>query len=425
MPNYDTVVIGAGLAGLTAAVQLARARQKVLLVATGIGALVLASGCIDVLGYQPAESNRPLTSPAAALPDFLAAWPDHPYHRAGRDKLEAGLTRFLGLVNPAGLAYQGSLERNWLLPTPAGAVHPTCLAPAAQANGELSQGGRRLIIGFPELRDFYPGLISQNLNAQGLAVETAALRLELPAPVTGRLNITPLELAQAFERPDFRRRLILAMRTDSRGYDRIGFPAVLGLANHAEVLADLQQQLGKTVFEISTLPPSVPGRRLFEQLRRLFLQAGGRLILGSKVVAGQLTAGRVSHIRLESAGRLRTIRAGHYVLASGGIFGGGIHTEAEGRVWEPIFGLPVAAPAERQRWFARQFIAPAGQPVGQFGLRVNACFNPVDQAEECLAENLFVAGASLAGADWRQGRCGEGIALASATAIVDQICQGK
>ena len=82
----------------------------------------------------------------------------------------------------ASLDYRGSVEFNWLLPGPAGAVHPTCLAPVSLANGELSSGGRMLIVGFHELRDFYPALISQNLNAQKLSVQTAAQTIDLPAP---------------------------------------------------------------------------------------------------------------------------------------------------------------------------------------------------------------------------------------------------
>ena len=166
MTSYDVVVIGAGIAGLTTACQLAQRNQRVLVAATGIGALLLASGCIDVLGFQPADFLEPVKNPAGKLDDFLADRPDHPYGLVGQATLAAGTEAFLKLVNQAGLDYQGDLSRNWLLPSAIGAVHPTCLAPTSLAKGDLSTGESMLIVGFNQLRDFYPTLIGQNLNEQ-------------------------------------------------------------------------------------------------------------------------------------------------------------------------------------------------------------------------------------------------------------------
>ncbi|MBN1992064.1 MAG: glycerol-3-phosphate dehydrogenase subunit GlpB [Anaerolineae bacterium] len=420
MSKYETIVIGAGLTGLTAACQLARANKKVLLVAQGMGALLLSSGAMDVLGFQPADSPAPVDNPLAKLSDFLAEKPEHPYHLAGPDNIRAGLTAFLELVRGK-LDYRGVVDRNWLLPGAVGAVHPTCLAPASMANGDLNVRGRMLIVGFKELRDFYPALMTQNLNEQKLGVQAAALTLDAPAPVAGKMNVTPLELAAAFEQPQFRQQVVRAVKNKGRGYGRIGFPAVLGLAQHADVLADLQQRLGKPVFEISTLPPSAPGRRLFEALQKVFLEAGGRLLIGGKVVDGIIENGRVRQIRLETASRLKPLAAENYVLATGGIFGGGLQTDDQGRMWEPIFGLPVRANPDRHQWFAPQFLSPQGQPVFDYGVRANRRLNPVAEDGAPLAENLFVAGALLAGANWIAGRTGGGVALATAAAVVKQI----
>jgi len=276
-------------------------------------------------------------------------------------------------------------------------------------------------VGFNELRDFYPLLISQNLNAQKLSVQTSALALDLPQPLTGKSNITPIELAAAFDQPEFRRRVIKAVESRSRGYGRVGFPAVLGLERHADVMKDIQRQLGKLVFEIITLPPSVPGRRLFDALRATFVQAGGRLIVGSKVVDGTIEEGHVKQIRIETASRFKPVIAENYVLATGGIFGGGIQTDESGRVWESIFGLPVVASPNRHQWFAANFMASGGQPVTNYGIQVNPQFKPIVDDNGTVVKNLFVAGASLAGSNWVAGRTGDGVAVASATAIAEQL----
>jgi glycerol-3-phosphate dehydrogenase subunit B len=425
MNRYDTIIIGAGLAGLATACQLACLGQKVLLIGQGHGSLLLASGCIDVLGFQPVTSKKPVRNPLSQLADFIREHPDHPYHFTGIDTLEAGLKAFQALVNHSKLPYQGIIKNNWFLPSPAGVIHPTCLAPLSLANGELSGRGHMLIVGFYQLRDFYPGLISQNLTQQDLGFPVEALTVELPSmPIADDHNVTPVELALMFEQPDFRQQVINRLKNRSKGFHRIGFPAVLGLKEHTAVIVDMQNQLNSTVFEISTLPPSVPGRRLLETLRQVLVDAGGHIIIGSRVIDGVIENGRATQIRFETASRPKTIKAANFVLATGGIYGGGIQTDAEGglgRVWEPIFGLPVAAESNRHLWFAQNFLDPKGQPFANFGVRVNNRLNPVDEANTPIADNLYIAGATIAGADWTRGRTGEGVALATAAAIVKRI----
>ena len=68
--KFDSIAIGGSMAGLSAALRLAEAGQKTLLMASGQSALHFSSGSIDLL-----ESEG---DPRAALPAFMAAHPDHP-----------------------------------------------------------------------------------------------------------------------------------------------------------------------------------------------------------------------------------------------------------------------------------------------------------------------------------------------------------
>ncbi|MDO5535552.1 MAG: FAD-binding protein, partial [Propionibacteriaceae bacterium] len=117
----DVVVIGAGIAGLTAALRLARAGRAVTLVSFGTGGLVLGQGTVDVLGYAPDRVRRPLD----ALAGWVADHPDHPYATLGPDAVRDGVAFLADAVGPDLLV--GDPEQNVWLPTAVGAVRPTCL----------------------------------------------------------------------------------------------------------------------------------------------------------------------------------------------------------------------------------------------------------------------------------------------------------
>ena len=64
----DVVVIGAGLAGLAAAIKAADAGLSVTLVTKGVGGIQLGTGTVDILGYRP----EPVEAPLEALEAHVA-----------------------------------------------------------------------------------------------------------------------------------------------------------------------------------------------------------------------------------------------------------------------------------------------------------------------------------------------------------------
>src|SRR5262245_5677091 len=124
MSHHDVIVVGAGLAGMTAAVRLAEDGARVLVLAKGVGSTQLSGLTIDVLGYAPERVD----SPRAALASLPA---DHPYARVGVDGVAAALEWFRERFG-----YVGTLDENILLPTAVGAAKPTCLVPPSMAAGD-------------------------------------------------------------------------------------------------------------------------------------------------------------------------------------------------------------------------------------------------------------------------------------------------
>lgn len=411
-PGLDVLVVGAGLAGLISAWQAARQGKRVRLISKGGGSLYWHAGCVDVLGYHGGGNRHQVEALGEAVQQRIRENPAHPYALAGWEKINQAIDALKALCDLAGYPLRGSLERNWMLPTALGTARPTCLAPETMIAGDLNRAEKMLIVGFEGFLDFYPRLLVDNLRHLGLAAE--AMMLEI-ASLKKQRFVTSRVLAELFERPDFRLEVIKALKERWHGLNagRIGFPAVLGFAHAIEVKADLEKQLGLPVFEIPTLPPSIPGMRLHNLLVNAIERNGGRVYDGMQVLSAQAQDGRVQAVISEAAARLKTHRARNFILASGGILGGGARVEPFQQPEETIFGLPLSDGAEAGNPLEPDFFYPYGHPVFRVGVRVNRDFQPVNSSGERLYENLFVAGGAIGGYDPIQERSVEGVALVS------------
>jgi len=407
----DVIVIGAGLAGLMAAYYAARAGARVKIVAKGLGATHWHAGTVDVLGYYPTAAT-PVTRPLDTLRDLTRAQPQHPYALAD-GALDRALHDFVTLMQEVGLPYAGAANAgdNLWLPSPLGVARPAFLAPRAQLAGDLRRAEPMLIVGFYGLRDFYPTLIAENLNKQGHRARAELLPLDV---ISARRDVNTVQLATALDDRARVEQLAAALRQVARPSERIGLPAILGLETHTTTFERLETQVGAPIFEIPTLPPSVPGIRLTNALRHRLRQLGVRIELNAAVIGFHAEGDRVMWIESEASGRPLRHRAEKFVLATGGILGGGINSDHTGKVWEVIFNLPLVAPAERGQWFRARFFDPDGHPIFRAGVAVNRAFQPIDARGARVFTNIWAAGNVLAHCDPIRERSLEGIAIATA-----------
>ena len=167
--THDTVVVGAGLAGLTAALRLADEGHRVLVVARGVGATHLAPATIDVLGFAGEEVERP----AQALQAFFESHPGHPYAHVSKESVGASIEWLKSRLPDLG--YRGGLEENVLLPTAVGVAKPSAVVPETMVGGDLRAGGRFAFVGLG-LKDFYPAYLADNLRRlQGVSARAIEL----------------------------------------------------------------------------------------------------------------------------------------------------------------------------------------------------------------------------------------------------------
>jgi glycerol-3-phosphate dehydrogenase subunit B len=331
------------------------------------------------------------------------------------------LASFSALTEELGIPYVGAEngQDNLLLPSLAGSPRPTFLVPKAQAAGDLNRQEPMVIVGFEGMLDFYPLLIAENLSKLGYQARAEILAMDL---LTDRRDANNVQVAHGLDDDTRRTRLGRHLEGIVRGRERIGLPAILGMDAHAEVMSDLQEICGAPIFEIPTLPPSVPGVRLFKAVQDKLNGMGARVEKGMEIIASEKSApqngraGKIDWMASEATGRPFKHYAANFLLATGGILGGGFNSDMNGRVWEVILDLPLTIPQDRGEWFDSRFLSTSGHPVFKGGVMVNDDLQPIGEDGKLLYENLWATGHLLAGADSIVERSIEGIALASGIA---------
>jgi glycerol-3-phosphate dehydrogenase subunit B len=425
VPSADVVVVGAGLAGLATAHALAGHGARVVVLAKGHASTHWVAGTLDVAAPPAAATSQ-------AGVAQLATIPGHPYADLAPEVVPAVET-FIDVAARDGLIYVGGVDSPIRpLPTGIGGVRPGAIVPEAQAAALVPWTGRESLVvcGIAGFKDLWPVAVAASLarpavwqlGADPPSPDRAPARVvpaeaDLPG-VEGRRNLTALHLARAFDDRAWRDRAIdaIAKVVDAAigaADARVALPAVLGLRDHAAVIDALRDRLGRPVMELPLVPPSIPGLRLYDAWRTALRVAGVRIQLGESVSRTVVRDGTVGLVATPAAVREFAIRTSGLVLATGGIVGGGIVGQADGRLEEVVLGLPVEAPP-RDAWFSADPFDPRGHGIEAAGIRVDADLRPLGADGRPTHGNVRVVGSLLAGQRWLREHSGDGVAIASA-----------
>lgn len=427
----DVFVAGCGVAGASAALFAARAGLSVVQ-AGGTAEIVYASGLFDV--YDAAEPWR-------ALDKLRAARPEHPYARLRPHEVRGAVEEFLAWLGGKGLPYRTGGDASCLVLTPMGALKRTWAVPATMWPGvEAAQTkAPTLLIDFDGLREYSAAQIAAVAGRDWPGLRAARVTFPNGAPHP----LLPGVMAQTLELPAHRAALAEAIRPHLRGETHVGLPAVLGTSPAGptgSLTDDLSARLGVTVFEIPTLPASVPGMRLKALLENHLAGEGvttRRLTRARSVKPCALPHGgdgfRITlngqntqpspHAGNDGGEDENVIHARRVVLATGRFIGRGLLAERHG-VRERLMDLPVFQPADRERWHSEDLFDPAGHAINKAGVMIDEHFRPVDGAGRLIHPQLYAVGTVLAHQDWVREKCGAGLAVASARAAVRHMEEG-
>jgi glycerol-3-phosphate dehydrogenase subunit B len=291
--RFGVVVVGAGISGLTAAWVAARQNQRIALVATGPGSFVLGPGCLKKQEFiQPGSK-----------------------HEMGE-----AIAFFQEMAQAAGCPLEGDISGVRSLPTILGDFQRVVFAPRSLWNAEPRNGSPTAIVGIRELSCFDENFMAERLNEQtrrmGFACTYTARQISLSRIFRG--PVTTLRIATRFDcDPGFRAEFVSALRFAASGFERILVPAVLGLHSSAQQLAQFENELGCSLCELPTLPPSVSGLRLFNRLWGYLREIGVELFQGFPVRKVQIHDGSCTELHIAGPGHSMILHGDCVVLAAG------------------------------------------------------------------------------------------------------------
>ena len=386
----ELAIIGTGLAGIAASV-FALNRGISCTLAGNTGALAYTTGYLDLLGFNDGH--------------FL----DDPWK--GLQLLQQSNA----FISDIGIRYTSPGAANLQAITPAGTIKPTLCVPQTMAKGvtALHEKSPCTIFGFKGLKGFSARQIAANLKATWPDIE--ARIISFPGHESGELYAEVA--ARSLEVPASRALLAEVLQKEAGDASYIGLPAILGMHNPDSVLADLEKLTGFSIFEIPTMPPSVPGIRLREIVEQTLPAKGMNLIPQQKIKHIEFGKDSIVLKLSDNFGPIE-ITAKTALLATGRFLSGGLQAHFD-HIEEPLVGLPVHQPHSREEWYREQYLDRRGHDIHLAGIETDQHYRPLDHDGSIFDERLFAAGIVLAHQDWIRQRCGAGVAVATALEAVE------
>lgn len=380
--KYDIAVIGSGMSGLMASIYLAEQGLDVAVVSKGDPICSLSSGCIDIAG----TGKETL--------DLIENFPqEHPYHKVGKKNISDSIQYFKDLMEEQGINYIGDSRKNRSILTPIGKHRITSLVPLTMKYADINKNDTFHIISFKDLKDFFPSYITGIFPGTGISVFDAGTH-------------TTMGIAAKMDNANFLSSFITWIKLQNIKQNKIGVPAVLGIINTQSIVKKLEKETGKIFFEIPTLPPSIPGLRLFRNLKSIAEKKGVSFYGSAEIIDYKKENNKILNITIKKPGRPDYVDADAFILATGSFVSGGLFLN-KNNFKETVFNLPVYSPITEELF--NQDFFKLGHPIEKSGILINKNFN----ALESSFNNLFIAGSIMAHSETMKYQCGHGMAIST------------
>lgn len=420
----NLVVIGNGLAGVSAAIRARDLGANVTVVSHRDGATALSSGafdiCRDPFGH-PGDIAHWNINWQKNIETQISLNPHHPYSFSNPVKIRDSIKYFVRALEEVNFFIKVSAENNLLLPTPIGTWKET-------AGGQVSQVGINLfnitqehiaILKIGNHTNFLPDLIASRFR------EYLADFIESPPSITVKeielglsQNLSDLSIAEMIETETGFEILLSSLKkvVAQEQPSLILSPPLLGLDNSHEIVDKLTKELGVPVVETIGYYESVPGIRLQRALKRVLEKKGINIIQG-RVVGFSRSDSIINKLKINSENKDIELDVSGVILSTGKWIGGGVSHLNSLPIKETIFNLPLRIDNESlngaQPWSLFSDRYEAKHKAMRVGVALNSLMQPIGSRGEILYDNLRGAGSIISSYDPHSEGCGSGVAVAT------------
>ena len=410
MRHSDILVVGAGMAGLMAAVTAAKSGLSVSVLSEGAGVISIGSGAVDFLGYV--NGKKITDNPFNHLNELDK---NHPYNIIGAENIKNAFASLIEISTSNG--YEIKMNDEGLNQTAisiAGTTKPTYICSESNNASRILKAKKILFAGVEYLKDAQPALaVKQAKQYKVFAdAELESTILKSPFGKTHRV-LNSLDLARYVDTEEGFNWLKSELVRVSGGFDAVIIPPICGTVNYTKSFKELQN-LGFILVEAVSIPPGVGGYRLRNALISEAKKLDIKFIENCNVQRAVIENGKCkSLVALHNniAGALETeYSADKFIIATGGVIGGGIASTPD-KVYEKIFNIEIKSPASVEERSDKNVFG--SHIFTKFGVNVNNKLQAIDSSGSPLYDNVFFAGNTLSDYDFPTEKSGYGVACST------------
>jgi len=420
MNNNKVVVIGGGIAGITAVIKLKELGYSPVLITKGAGSSAMFSGSYDIASMIESKQLKEIDIPIKEQIELIKNRNvNHPYNKINNiysilensfnlinEKLDLGLTK-LDLDKP-----------NYIIPTQTGYLKESSLIKKTGIDFDLNKimnsGENYGILNFSLFNNFFYEKLLNNLNLIKEKQNSKSKFFIINFDFLRRssdVNLKNHDLAHIIENNDLYIELINKIKEiiKKENIKNIISPAVWGIDKYKKINDIIWKEFN--IIETFSNTPSIEGIRLQKKINK-YLKDNNIQVFNEKVVGFEYKKERISSIITNKNTKIKT---SGIILATGKFIGGGISTE--NGYSESIFNIPLFYNGEllpenqKEPMFENDYFKK--HQAFSIGVKTNERFQVLGVNEKVLFNNLFVAGNIIADYNYIAREGGFGVAVST------------
>jgi glycerol-3-phosphate dehydrogenase subunit B len=420
MKSKEIVVIGSGIAGITALIKLKELGYSPILITKGAGSSMMFSGSYDIASIIESKFLKDIDIPIMEQIKLIKNRnKNHPYNYI--NDIESTINNSFKLINKKlklNLVDIDLSKPNYLIPTQTGYLKESSLITndslGLDLKSMMESGENYGILNFTLFNDFFYEKLLYNLNSIKNEKKSKSNFYIINFDFLRRssdVNLKNYDLARIIESNDLYIELIKKILeiTKQENITNIISPAIWGIDKFEDINTFLTKKIN--IIETLSNTPSTFGIRLQKKINK-YLKDNNITVLNEKVVDFKSENGRVLSIKTN---KNTEIDISGIILASGKFIGGGINTD--NGYSESIFNIPLfyngkpLSQSVKEPMFENDYFKKHG--AFSIGVKINNRFQALNIDENIFFNNVFVAGNIIADYNYIAREGGFGVAIST------------